>query len=78
MRQKFGKIQGEKNIVVLTSEISADLHLLESGNVIFATPIQWDIMSRRWKQRNQTVAYFIIVLNGVTPMPPERNTAGFE
>ena len=46
-RQKFGKIQGGKNIVALTSETSADLHLLESGNVIFATPIQWDVMSRR-------------------------------
>ena len=39
-RQKFGKIQGGKNIVALTSETSADLHLLESGNVIFAMPIQ--------------------------------------
>ena len=60
-RQKFGKIQGGKNIVALTGETSADLRLLESGDVIFATPIQWDVMSRRWKQRKnvQTVALFI-------------------
>ena len=50
-RQKFGKIQGGKNIVALTGETSADLHLLESGNVIFAMPIQWDVMSCQWKQR---------------------------
>ena len=35
-RQKFGKIQGGKNIVALTGETSADLRLLESGDVIFA------------------------------------------
>ncbi|PKC16297.1 Sec63-domain-containing protein [Rhizophagus irregularis] len=60
-RQKFGKIQGGKNIVALTGETSADLRLLESGDVIFATPTQWDVMSRRWKQRKnvQTVALFI-------------------
>ena len=48
---KIGKLQGGKNIVALTGETSADLHLLESGDVIFAMPIQWDVMSRRWKQR---------------------------
>ncbi|CAG8675083.1 6955_t:CDS:2 [Cetraspora pellucida] len=58
-RQKFGKIQ--KNIVSLTGETSADLKLLENGDVIFATPTQWDVMSRRWKQRKavQSVALFI-------------------
>ena len=35
-RQKFGKIQGGKNIVALTGETSADLRLLENGDVIFA------------------------------------------
>ena len=41
---------GDKNLakyrVALTGETSADLRLLESGNVLFATPIQWDVMSR--------------------------------
>ncbi|CAG8517169.1 20044_t:CDS:2, partial [Racocetra fulgida] len=60
-RQKFGKLQGGKNIVSLTGETSADLKLLENGDVIFATPTQWDVMSRRWKQRKavQSVALFI-------------------
>ncbi|CAG8585503.1 9938_t:CDS:2 [Funneliformis caledonium] len=60
-RQKFGKVQGGKNIVALTGETSADLRLLENGDVIFATPMQWDVMSRRWKQRKnvQTVSLFI-------------------
>ncbi|KAG9299631.1 hypothetical protein G9A89_020802 [Geosiphon pyriformis] len=60
-RQKFGNIQGGKSIVALTGELSADLKLLEGGDVIFATPTQWDLISRRWKQRKnvQTVALFI-------------------
>ena len=36
-RQKFGKIQGGKNIVLLTGETRADLRLLESGDATDAT-----------------------------------------
>ena len=50
-RQKFGKLQGGKEIVSLTGETSADLRLLEKGDVIVCTPTQWDIISRRWRQR---------------------------
>ncbi|CAG8457348.1 10482_t:CDS:2 [Diversispora eburnea] len=59
--KKFKTLQGGKNIVSLTGETSADLRLLEIGDVIFATPTQWDVMSRRWKQRKnvQNIALFI-------------------
>ncbi|KAI8357996.1 Sec63-domain-containing protein [Mortierella sp. GBAus27b] len=59
--KKFGDVQGGKTIVALTGETSADLKLLERGDVILATPGQWDIISRRWKQRKnvQTVQLFI-------------------
>lgn len=50
-RTKFGKLQGGKEIVSLTGETSADLRLLEKGDVIVCTPTQWDVISRRWKQR---------------------------
>ncbi|KAG0308854.1 DEIH-box ATPase [Dissophora globulifera] len=58
---KFGDVQGGKTIVALTGETSADLKLLERGDVILATPTQWDVISRRWKQRKniQTVQLFI-------------------
>ncbi|KAI8851535.1 Sec63 Brl domain-containing protein [Chytridium lagenaria] len=61
-QQKFGKIMGGKNIVALTGESAADLKLLEKGDVVFATPTQWDMISRRWKQRKnvQTVNLFIV------------------
>jgi pre-mRNA-splicing helicase BRR2 len=50
-KAKFGKLQGGKEIVSLTGETSADLRLLEKGDVIICTPTQWDLISRRWRQR---------------------------
>ncbi|KAJ3128871.1 DEIH-box ATPase [Nowakowskiella sp. JEL0407] len=61
-QKKFGGLLGGKNIVVLTGESTADLKLLERGDIIFSTPQQWDVMSRRWKQRAvvQSVGLFIV------------------
>ena len=39
-REKFGELQGGKEIVSLTGETSADLRLLEKGDVIVCTPAQ--------------------------------------
>ncbi|ORX98893.1 Sec63-domain-containing protein [Basidiobolus meristosporus CBS 931.73] len=59
--KKFARIQGGKNVVALTGETSADLKLLEQGDIIIATPVQWDVLSRRWRQRKnvQAVELFI-------------------
>ena len=38
--RKFSKVQGRKEIVSLTGETSADLRLLEKGDVIVCTPTQ--------------------------------------
>ncbi|KAJ3210004.1 DEIH-box ATPase [Dinochytrium kinnereticum] len=60
--QKFSNILGGKNVVSLTGETAADLKLLEKGDVVFASPTHWDMISRRWKQRKnvQTVNLFIV------------------
>ncbi|KND04164.1 ATP-dependent RNA helicase BRR2 [Spizellomyces punctatus DAOM BR117] len=60
-KAKFGSLLGGKNIVALTGETTADLKLLETGDIVFATPQKWDMLSRRWKQRKnvQTVGLFI-------------------
>ncbi|KAG1789995.1 putative RNA helicase [Suillus plorans] len=50
-RRKFSGLQGGKEIVSLTGDTSADLRLLEKGDVVVCTPSQWDILSRRWRQR---------------------------
>ena len=39
-RHKFSGLQGGKEIVSLTGEASADLRLLEKGDVIVCTPSQ--------------------------------------
>lgn len=39
-KRKFGQLQGGKEIVALTGETSADLRLLEKGDVIVCTPSQ--------------------------------------
>lgn len=60
-RKKIGDTGGGKQIVALTGETSADLKLLELGDLIACTPTQWDVVSRRWKQRKnvQNVDLFI-------------------
>ncbi|TPX60239.1 hypothetical protein PhCBS80983_g01906 [Powellomyces hirtus] len=60
-KNKFGGMLGGKNVVALTGETTADLKLLETGDIVFATPQKWDMLSRRWKQRKnvQTVGLFI-------------------
>lgn len=50
-RAKFGRVQGGKEILALTGETSQDLRLLEKADVVVCTPQQWDLLSRRWKQR---------------------------
>lgn len=39
-RQKFSDLQGGKEIVSLNGETSADLRLLEKGDLIVCTPSQ--------------------------------------
>lgn len=51
-----------KKIVLLTGETATDLKLISKANVIVSTPVNWDILSRRWKQRKQVqnVQLFIV------------------
>ncbi|CCL98051.1 uncharacterized protein FIBRA_00045 [Fibroporia radiculosa] len=60
-RSRFSNLQGGKEIVSLTGETSADLRLLEKGDLIVCTPTQWDVISRRWRQRKnvQTIGLLI-------------------
>ncbi|KAI9903001.1 hypothetical protein N3K66_002353 [Trichothecium roseum] len=58
---RLGPLHGGKDIVKLTGETVSDLQLLEKGDLILATPTQWDVLSRQWKRRKnvQTVELFI-------------------
>ncbi|WFD24297.1 RNA helicase [Malassezia equina] len=41
----------DKEVVALESETSMNLRLIEQADVVIATPEQWDVLSRRWRQR---------------------------
>ncbi|CAG1963457.1 unnamed protein product [Fusarium graminearum] len=60
-QKRLSSLNGGKEIVKLTGETATDLKLLEKGDLILATPTQWDVLSRQWKRRKnvQTVELFI-------------------
>jgi len=59
--KRLSTVAGGKQIVKLTGETTADLKILEKGDLILATPAQWDVLSRQWQRRKnvQTVQLFI-------------------
>ncbi|KAF1992121.1 Sec63-domain-containing protein [Aulographum hederae CBS 113979] len=58
---RLSNLGGGKDIVKLTGEQTSDLRLLERGDLILATPTQWDAISRSWQRRKnvQSVTLFI-------------------
>ncbi|KAL8842398.1 MAG: hypothetical protein Q9170_000526 [Blastenia crenularia] len=60
-QERLSKIAGGKQVVKLTGETTADLKILDKGDLILATPSQWDLLSRQWQRRKnvQTVQLFI-------------------
>lgn len=50
-KKKFSSLYGGKTINSLTGEITGDLKLLQGSDLILCTPTQWDVISRKWKQR---------------------------
>lgn len=59
-RKSFGEALGVE-VVELTGDGTADLKLLERGQLVVATAERWDMVSRRFKQRKavQATALFI-------------------
>ncbi|KAG8421650.1 Pre-mRNA splicing [Metarhizium acridum] len=60
-QKRLAHLNGGKEIVKLTGETATDLKILEKGDLILATPTQWDVLSRQWKRRKnvQTIELFI-------------------
>ncbi|EGG19291.1 DEAD/DEAH box helicase [Cavenderia fasciculata] len=55
--QKFGKVS------VLTGDAVTDNKILEASRIIVTTAERWDILSRKWRQKNsrvQSVSLFIV------------------
>ena len=60
-QKRLGGVAGGKQVVKLTGEMTLDLKILERGDLILATPTQWDVLSRQWQRRKnvQTAQLFI-------------------
>ncbi|KAJ2981693.1 hypothetical protein NQ176_g1869 [Zarea fungicola] len=60
-QKRLSHLAGGKEVVKLTGETATDLKMLEQGDLILATPTQWDVLSRQWKRRKnvQSVQLFI-------------------
>ncbi|KAI1005935.1 Pre-mRNA-splicing factor [Podosphaera aphanis] len=59
--KRLSNLCGGKQIVKLSGETTADLKQLEHGDLILATPTQWDVLSRQWQRRKniQNIQLFI-------------------
>lgn len=53
----------EKTIVTLTDEISENLKLIQGADLILATPVQWEELSRRWKRRKNFKPLSLVILD---------------
>ncbi|KAK5124119.1 hypothetical protein LTR85_001822 [Meristemomyces frigidus] len=58
---RLSGLAGGKQVVKLTGETTADLKLLERGDLIIATPTQWDMMSRQWQRRKNVQIVKLII-----------------
>ena len=59
----------------LTGETSVDLKLLAEGTIVIATAKQWDVLSRRWKQRKNVQNVSLMIVDEVR-MPANRVRTG--
>lgn len=60
-QKRLAHLRGGKDIVKLTGETTSDLKLLEQGDLIMATPIQWDVLSRQWKRRKNVQTVELVI-----------------
>jgi pre-mRNA-splicing helicase BRR2 len=76
--QTLGRLVGCR-VEKLSGETASDLKALERGTLVLATPHQWDMLSRRWKQRKNVQAVALMIVDEMhliggevmrTPTPP--------
>lgn len=58
---RLGGLAGGKQIVKLVGDTTTDLKLLEKGDLILATPQQWDMMSRSWLRRKNVQSVTLVI-----------------
>ncbi|CAI6284200.1 unnamed protein product [Periconia digitata] len=63
--RRLSEIGGGKDVVKLTGETAADLRLLEKGDLILATPAQWDSLSRQWQRRKNVQSVTLLIADNL-------------
>ncbi|PNS20329.1 Pre-mRNA-splicing factor brr2 [Sphaceloma murrayae] len=58
---RLASLAGGKEIVKLVGETTSDLKLLERGDLVLATPQQWDMMSRNWQRRKNVQSVDLVI-----------------
>jgi pre-mRNA-splicing helicase BRR2 len=59
----FGSLLRKSMIVRLTGETAPDLELLSEGKIVVASVKQWDMLSRRWRQRKAVQAVTLMIFD---------------
>jgi len=59
----FGTILKKGSVVRLTGETAPDLKMLAAGKIIVSSVRQWDILSRRWRQRKAVQAVSLMIFD---------------
>ena len=62
-KKRFGALLGSAVVVQLTGETASDLRLLTEGKIVVATAKQWDMLSRRWRQRKAVQAFALVIFD---------------
>ncbi|KAI5289506.1 DEIH-box ATPase, partial [Ascosphaera aggregata] len=60
-QKRFSVLGQPRTIVKLTGETAADLKLLEKADLVLATPVQWDTLSRQWQRRKNVRAVDLFI-----------------
>ncbi|KMP09728.1 ATP-dependent DNA helicase MER3 [Coccidioides immitis RMSCC 2394] len=58
---RLKSISGGKVISKLIGETTADLRILDRADLVLATPIQWDVVSRLWQRRKNVQAVELLI-----------------
>jgi pre-mRNA-splicing helicase BRR2 len=62
-KQRFGALIGNSMIVRLAGEIVPDLKLLGSGRIVVSTVKDWDMLTRRWRQRKAIQSVSLVIFD---------------
>eukprot|EP00977_Amphora_coffeiformis_P011173 scaffold2671_cov167-Amphora_coffeaeformis.AAC.11 len=59
----FAPLLGKEQVLRLTGETAPDLTALVQGKIVVSSAKQWDMLSRRWKQRKAVQAVSLLVFD---------------